>query len=247
MTACPDRIAQMDALFLGDLSEQEAEALRAHVAGCEGCRAYHDRLWKVEAALERRAMPARAAASLEARLLAHVAQAPQVAPAPPAPPAKPAATWLERLRALWAEQPWLRVGAPLAAAAALAVLVVALPDRPGTDPNAGLFRPRGNGSAPAFGVRAYCIGSAATVTGEARPGERLTCPEGSSIQLSVTAPEPAKLTAVATTQAGESHDLARDLPVGPGIDAPLPFSTPSRKAWLGGPTRLTVRFESAAG
>ena len=234
MNACPDRIAQLDELFTGGLSDREADELRAHVQGCEGCRAYHDRLWKVEAALERRAMPARAASDLERRLLAQMKAQAQV-------------PWLERLRRAWAEQRWLQIGAPLAAAAALAVIVVALPDRPGEAPGPGEFRPRGDPAAPAFGVRAHCIGGGAAVTGEARPGERLVCPEGSSIQLSVTAPEAVWLTAVAHTPAGESHQMAQRVPVGPGADLPLPFSTPSKKTWLSAPTRLTVRFESSGG
>ena len=233
MNACPDRIAQLDELFTGGLSDREAGELRAHVQGCEGCRAYHDRLWKVEAALERRAMPARAAADLERRLLAQVKAQAHV-------------PWLERLRRAWAEQRWLQIGAPLAAAAALAVIVVARPDRPAGDPDE--FRPRGGApTAPAFGVRAHCIGDAAAITGEARPGERLVCPEGSSIQLSVTAPEAVWLTAVAHAPAGESHQMAQRVPVGPGADLPLPFSTPSSKTWLSAPTPLTVRFESRDG
>src|SRR5205814_4358470 len=93
----------------------------------------------------------------------------------------------------------------------------------------------------------FCIGSAATVTGESRPGEHLAWPEGSAIQLSVTAPEAARLTAVARGPSGETHELAQDVPEGPGADTSLPFSTPPQKPWLSGPTTLTVRFESAAG
>ena len=235
MTACRDRIEKLDELFAGGLEDREADELRAHLEGCAGCRAYHDRLWRVEAALERKAMPSRAVDDLERRLLARVAPKAE-APAP---------SWLERLRRLWAGPAWLRIGAPLAAAAALAVLVVALPDRPRG--GVGEFRPRAGGSGPAYGVRAHCVGSASEVTGEARPGERLSCPEGSWIQLSVTAPEPVLLTAVAHAPDGRTHDLASRQPVGPGPDVPLPFSTPSLKSWLNGPTRLTVRFESSGG
>jgi len=230
MTACADRIAKLDALFVGDLPAREVDELRAHLAGCDGCRAYHDRLWRAEAALEGRAMPARAMADLERRLLAQVK-------------GKDRAPWPERFRGFWAERRWLQVGAPLAVATALALLVVVVPRHQPDDP----FRARSGGTGPAFGVRAYCIGPAAAVTGEARPGEQRACPEGSAIQLSVTAPEPVLVTATARGEAGEPQDLAQRVPMGPGVDAPLPFSTPSRKAWLSGPTRLTVRFESAAG
>lgn len=230
MTACREQVEQLEAMFAGDLPEKEADQLRAHLAGCEGCRAYHDRLWQVEAALERRAMPSRAVADLERRLLAQL---------------QTKVPWTERLRRSWAEQPWLRLGAPLAAAAAVVMLVVFLPQRPGRD--AGEFRPRAGGTGPAFGVRAHCIGSAAQVTGEARPGEQLSCPEGSAIQLSVTAPEAALLTATALTPGGETHALAKRVPVAAGTDVPLPFSTPSQRSWLSGPTRLTVRFESEGG
>ncbi len=254
MTACRDRIEKLDELFAGGLEDREADELRAHLEGCEGCRAYHDRLWRVEAALERKAMPSRAVDGLERRLLARV-QAETPAPSwlerlsPEDRPAQAGRSqrppWLERLRGLWAGQSWLRIGAPLAAAAALAVLVVALPDRPGS--GGGEFRPRAGGTGPAYGVRAHCVGNASAVTGEARPGERLSCPEGSWIQLSVTAPEPVLFTAVAHAPDGRSHDLASRAPVGPGTDVPLPFSTPSLKSWLSGPTRLTVRFESSGG
>lgn len=226
MTACADRIPRLDALFLGDLSEQEADELRAHLETCEGCRAYHDRLWKVEAALEKRAMPSRAVDELERRLLARAKAQPAAEPPQP-----------------WWKRRWIFLGAPLAAVAAYAVvLLVAIPRRGPDD-----FTPRGGEAGPAFGVRAFCIGPSAAVTGEARPGESLSCPEGSAIQLSVTAPQAGRLTAVARAPSGEPQELAKGLPISPGDEAPLPFSTPSRKSWLSGPTRLTVQFESADG
>jgi anti-sigma factor RsiW len=226
MTACADRIPALDALFTGDLPEKEADALRAHLEGCDGCRAYHDRLWKVEAALEKRAMPSRAADDLERRLLARAkAQAPAERPEP------------------WWKRRWVLFGAPLAAVAACALVVlVAIPRRAPDE-----FTPRGGEAGPAFGVRAFCIGPGAAITGQARPGESLACPEGSAIQLSVTAPQAGRLTAVARAPSGEPQELANGVPVSPGADAPLPFSTPSKKTWLNGPTRLTVHFESADG
>ena len=225
-TACADRIPKLDALFVGDLSDQEAEALRAHLETCDGCRAYHDRLWKVEAALEKRAMPSRAADGLEQRLLARAkAQAPAARPVP------------------WWKRQWVLFGAPLAAVAAyVLVVLVAVPPH-GPDE----FTPRGGETSPAFGVRAFCIGPGAAVTGEARPGESLRCPEGSAIQLSVTAAQAGRLTAVARAPSGEPQELAKGLTISPGADAPLPFSTPSRKTWLSGPTSLTVQFESEDG
>jgi anti-sigma factor RsiW len=226
MTACADRIAALDALFAGDLAEKEADALRSHLQGCDGCRAYHDRLWTVEAALERRAMPSRAVDELEQRLLARAkSQAQAERPEP------------------WWKRPWVLFGAPLAAVTAMAVVVLVAIPRRGPDE----FQPRGGESAPAFGVRAFCIGPGAAVTGEARPGESLTCPEGSAIQLSVTAAQAGRVTAVARAPSGEPQELAKGVTIAAGADAPLPFSTPSAKSWLSGPTRLTVQFESDDG
>lgn len=226
MTACADRIPTLDALFAGDLPEQEAAELRAHLETCEGCRAYHDRLWKVEAALEKRAMPSRAVDELEQRLLARAKS--QAAAERPEP---------------WWKRRWVLFGAPLAAVAAYAVVVLVAIPRRGQDD----FIPRGGEAGPAFGVRAFCIGPGAAVTGEARPGESLSCPEGSAIQLGVTASQAGRLTAVARAPHGEPQELAKDVPISPGPDMPLPFSTPSLKRWLSGPTRLTVQFESADG
>lgn len=226
MTACADRIPKLDALFTGDLSEREAGELRAHLETCEGCRAYHDRLWKVEAALEKRAMPSRAVDELEQRLLSRAKT--QAAAERPEP---------------WWKRRWVLFGAPLGAVAAYVLVVLVAVPRRGPDD----FTPRGGETGPAFGVRAFCIGPGAAVTAQARPGESLACPEGSSIQLSVTAGQAGRLTAVARAPAGEPQDLAKGLPIPAGTDTPLPFSTPSKKSWLSGPTRLTVQFESEDG
>lgn len=225
MNACADRIPRLDALFAGDLPEREADELRAHLETCDGCRSYHDRLWKVEAALEKRAMPSRAVDEMERRLLARAkAQAAAERPEP------------------WWKRRWVLFGAPLAAVAMYGLVVIAtIPPR--QDP----FTPRGSSTDQVFGVRAFCVGPHEEVTGEAKPGESLACPHGSAIQLAVTASQAGHLTAIARAPSGEPQELAKDVPITPGPDMPLPFSTPSLKRWLNGPTRLTVQFESADG
>jgi anti-sigma factor RsiW len=55
----------------GELSELEAQAVRAHVSGCESCRARRQELLSLNAALRRSEVPA-ATESLRARLVATV-------------------------------------------------------------------------------------------------------------------------------------------------------------------------------
>src|SRR5262245_46316132 len=102
---------------LGELDPARDERLRAHLRGCEACRAHYDRLARAAAVLSGGASAsARERARLFAALDAPVSAA--AAPAAPAPVGR--------------RRTWLTVGLVLAPVAAL-VLWFARPDRGGDD------------------------------------------------------------------------------------------------------------------
>jgi hypothetical protein len=92
-------------LAYGALDEGERAATEVHLRACAPCARERDELARLRVLIDGAALPAPPVAleTLEARVWARLA-AP--APAPPRP---------------WASRPWVRVGAPLAAAAAVAV------------------------------------------------------------------------------------------------------------------------------
>ena len=103
-------------LAYGALDEVERAATEVHLRSCAACARERDELARLRALIDGPALPAPPVAleTLEARVLARLA-----APDPVPPRA-------------WASRPWVRLGAPLAAAAAVAVATfLMLGGRPG--------------------------------------------------------------------------------------------------------------------
>src|SRR5687768_6728224 len=177
--------AALRALFLGELEAGRHTRLREHAKTCAECREAYERLSRVESSLEKRVLPKGREALLEEQLMARVRASEQAA----AP---------ER-RSFW---DWWRVMLPAAAVAAVAMLVV-LPRERGPGPADGEYQARGAGEDRAFGVRAFCMSPEGKVQGEALPGGKLACAEGSAVQFSYTAPADARLSVVAKSPSGE--------------------------------------------
>ena len=234
MTACTDARAKqaLRQLFEGSLDAEGFTRLRAHLEGCAECREAYERLGRVESLLEGRALPEHRQALLEEQLFARLDAAARPARAP------------ERKRFTL---PSFLMPSLVGLAVATVALVVVVPRLRAPEPE---WSARGGSGTSAWGVRAFCVGADGQVRGEARPGEALVCGEGDALQLSYTAPEAARLTVEAV---GEQQPLrffpaeGESAPVSPGVDQPLPYSTPVQGGWLSAPLRLRARFLDARG
>jgi hypothetical protein len=184
MTTCPESGDTFLRLLDGQLSEERANALRAHAAGCQACA---KQLANGEGLLQRLAAPAsESSIELKAQLLRRVSQLPQTAAATAPMQAK-----------------WLPLG--LAGALALALLVPAVSwlRRPETS----AFTPRGAG--PAAFVREvgarYYIGG--TKLQRLESGARLTAAAPIVTTYRNVSRHPAYLLSVAVDAVGKVHWL----------------------------------------
>jgi anti-sigma factor RsiW len=238
MTRCGDRQAKraLEQLFRGELDTEGFTRLRAHAAGCAECREAYDKLARVESTLEKRALPVGREALLEQALFARLEGARQAA--------RPAGL------ARFLSPVFLQAGLGAVAAVVLAVVLVPRLTAPPTEPE---FVARGGEEAgsQAWGLRAFCVDAAGQLRGEARPDETLACAEGSSVQLSYTAPEGARLQVVGTSPSGEPLQFFPQeggaAEVKPGVDVLLPYSTPVQGGWLSKPVKVEARFTDAQG
>ncbi len=233
---CADRQAKaaLEALFLGELDAEGHGRLRAHAQGCAACREAYERLSRVESALEKRVLPQGREALLETQLLARVKQ-------------REASEAAQARGFSWG---WLKVALPVAACAGLALVALPVVRGGGTESHPGEWQARA-GAGSAYGVRAFCVGEAGEVKGEALPGGTLACPEGAAVQFSYTAPEGARLSVAARTTSGEVLQFfpreGAAAPVASGVDVPLEYSTPVQGGWLREPLQVRARFEDAQG
>jgi hypothetical protein len=221
----------LQALFRGELDAEGHARLRTHAKACARCGEAYEKLSRVESALERRVLPVGRERLLEAQVLARVKAAEQAA----AP--ERASFWN-----------WWKVALPLAAAAAVAVGV--MPRAP-TAPGESEWRARSGAGAKAFGVRAFCMTSEGKVAAEALPGGSLACPEGAAVQFSYTAPAQARLSVASQSPSGETLQFfpqeGAPVPVAPGVDVPLAYSTPVQGGWLSQPLEVRARFTDEHG
>jgi len=238
MTRCGDRQAKraLEQLFRGELEAEGFTRLRAHAAGCAECREAYDKLARVESTLEKRALPAGREALLEQALFARLEGARQAE--------RPAR--LARFFSPFFPQ------AALGAAAAVVLAVVVVPRMTARPPEPEYGARGKEGGSEAWGLRAFCVGADGQVRDEARPGETLGCAEGSSVQLSYTAPEGARLQVLGTYPSGGEplHFFPHDggtVEVKPGVDVVLPSSTPVEGGWLSKPVEVEARFTDAQG
>ncbi|HYO70305.1 MAG TPA: hypothetical protein VEU33_29925 [Archangium sp.] len=238
MTRCMDRQAKqaLEVFFRGELDGEGFQRLRAHAAGCDECHEAYDRLGRVESVLEKRALPASREALLEKELMARLSTT-----------GKPARTPVRTGRERFFPRFLVPAMAGLAMAG-LAVLVVV----PQLRTRESEWQTRGGETGTAaWGIRVFCVGADGQVKGEARPGGRLVCGEGSAVQFSYTAPEAARLTVEATSPEGEplrffpSEGAAQEVEA--GVDVLLPLSTPVQEGWLAGPLEVRATFEDARG
>jgi hypothetical protein len=225
--------AALQALFMGELDAEGHAWLRGHAKACAACGEAYEKLSRVESTLEKRVLPQQREALLEAQLMARVKAAERAA----AP---------ER-RSFWE---WWRVALPMGAVAAVAMLVV-LPRMQGSGTRGGEWQARSGSKDGAFGVRAFCVSAEGQVRGEARPGGTLACPEGAAVQFSYTAPEGARLSVAAKAPSGEVLQFfpreGDAVPVAPGVDVPLEYSTPVQGGWLSAPLEVRARFVDEKG
>ncbi|OJT25871.1 hypothetical protein BO221_08505 [Archangium sp. Cb G35] len=239
MTRCGDRQAKqaLEALFRGELDGEGFHRLRAHAAGCAECHEAYDKLGRVESTLEKRALPAGREALLEKELMARLSAT-----------AKPARAPVRAGR----ESFFPRFLVPAMAGLAMAgvALLVVVPQLKTRESEEWGARGGETGTA-AWGVRVFCVGADGQVRGEARPGGRLVCGEGSAVQFSYTAPEAARLTVEATSPEGEPLRFfppeGTGQEVEAGVDVLLPLSTPVQEGWLAGPLEVRATFEDAQG
>jgi hypothetical protein len=225
--------AALRTLFLGELEAERHARLREHAKTCAECREAYERLSRVESSLEKRVLPKGREALLEAQLMARVRASEQAA----APERR-------------SFRDWWKVMLPAAAVAAVAMLVV-LPRERGAGPSEGEFQARSGVAGSAFGVRAFCVSPEGKVQGEAQPGGKLACAEGSAVQFSYTAPEGARLSVAAKSPSGEVLQFfpqeGEAAPVKPGVDEPLSYSTPVQGGWLSAPLEVRARFTDDKG
>jgi hypothetical protein len=220
---CMDRRAReaLEQLLLGGLSASSYAWLRAHAKECASCHEEYDRISRVAIALEKPAaiLPQERLKLLEAQLLGSLKPTP-----------------LER-RWRWA----LPVAVAASAAALLVVTVPGVWPRGAPEP----FQARGT-ERSIFGVRAFCVqpGSPPQVIAEARPHEALRCPLGAALQFTYTAPRASLLEITSVPEDAQRFFPSSDAraEVTPGVDVPLPYSTPVTPAWLREPTRIVARF-----
>lgn len=243
MTECADTKAKraLRALFHGELDAEGYAWLRTHAATCPACREAYDRLARVESSLEKRALPEGRQALLEQALFARLGESRAAAPVKaPRPVERPS-----RFR------PWLGLSMGLAVAAALTLLVWLPGGQDASMRGEDEWQPRSAAPGSAWGVRAFCVGADGQVSGEARPGGTLACAEGGSVQFSYTAPAAARLTIETTSPTGEPLRFfpseGPPAEVAPGVDVPLPQSTPVQGGWLSGPLEVRARFTDARG
>lgn len=220
---CEAARAAMDAQFAGEEPARVDAALEAHLASCPSCRERYERLARVDVALSAGGLAEPRLEQLEARLFARLGAEPA---APVAPPS----------RGRW--RGWV---VALSAAAAALVLVVPLWRLAQPDP----FTPRGS-AAESWGVRAFCVGPEAKVTAEAVGGGTLPCGPGASVQFTYTAPKATTLELTLESGARLFPDDGASGALPPGVDAPLPRSTPVGD-WLSGPQVVSARFTDADG
>ncbi|SEU25822.1 hypothetical protein [Stigmatella erecta] len=219
------------ALFQGELDAEGHARLRTHAKACAACGTAYEKLSRVESALERRVLPVGRERLLEAQVLARVKGAEQAAAPARAP--------------FWS---WWKVALPVTAAAAVAVVVL-----PQGKQGAGEaeWQARAGAGGKAFGVRAFCITPEGKVAGEASPGGSLACPEGAAVQFSYTAPEQARLSVASRSSSGELLQFfpreGDAVPVAPGVDVPLAYSTPVQGGWLSQPLEVRARFTDERG
>ncbi|WP_284665381.1 hypothetical protein [Myxococcus sp. SDU36] len=229
----------LEALFRGELDRDGFTRLRAHAATCASCREAYDRLARVESSLEKRVLPERRQALLEDHLFARL----RAGSVPAKSPTRAAAP--ER----FTFRPWMGASLGFAVAAVLVMLVVPAMMRQQSQPEE--WQARSGAAGSAYGVRAFCIGPAGQVVSEARPGGALACPEGSAVQFSYTAPQAARLRLEAASPSGEPlRFFPREgtaAEIAPGVDVPLPYSTPVQGGWLSGALEVRARFTDAQG
>ena len=221
---CEAARAAMEDQVAGEIAPEQVEHLREHLGTCEVCRERYDRLARVDVVLSKGGLSEQRMDAMQARILGARSVSP-LAAAPLPPPVR-------------------RGWTTMLAAAAVLVLVSALAIPAWRALRDDGFTPRGGGTS--WGVRAFCV-SEGKVTGEALAGGTLTCPAGSIVQFTYTAPEAAQLSIAldGTEQRFFPSESAR-AEVKAGIDVSLPTSTPVGE-WLTGPQRVTARFTDASG
>ncbi|ADO74547.1 anti-sigma factor family protein [Stigmatella aurantiaca] len=221
----------LQALFLGELAAERHARLRAHAKACVSCGTAYERLSRVESVLEKRVLPQGRERLLEAQLLERV-KGSALAAAP-----ERAGFWT-----------WWKVALPMAAAAAVAVVVLPKGQEE-TGPEE--WQARKGSPGKAFGMRAFCVAPDGKVAGEASPGGVLACPEGAAVQFSYTAPEQARLAVDSRAPSGERLQFfpqeGEPVPVPPGVDVPLAYSTPVQGGWLSQPLEVRARFTDERG
>lgn len=219
----------LDRLFTGELEGKDFDQLQSHVKTCPSCNEQYERITRAQAKLDRaEVLPVERLSLLENRLMARVDASEKKAAAARAPKVR---WWM----------PALSFG--LAAAVAMFVFVT---------PNKDEFRSKGSGSQTAFGLRAFCVDSGANgkVLAEALPGQKLKCPQGSTLQLTYTAPKPAKLKVEVKGQGGSLEPMFPQggglADVAQGVDVPMGFSTPVNAQWLAAPVSVVATFADDA-
>jgi len=221
----------LEDLLGSGLSVEGYEALRAHATTCEACRLEYERISQLETHQERRALPAARQELMEGALFARLGVG------------SPSDRKVLR-PARWSARQLVALAVPVAAALVVAVYL-------GRDLGAQreeTFQARGGGSEQSYGIRAFCVDPRAQVVSEARPGQTLRCARGHSIQFSHTSARRATLTIVGAGNEPltffPSEGLAAE--VSPGVDVPLPFSTPVT-GWLDRPLPVTATFLDGRG
>jgi hypothetical protein len=212
----------------GELSLETLAELRAHALTCARCHEQYDRVSRLASALEGTAGLSRAQLELLERQVLE-----RIRPKPAAPVQPAFARWRLAL-------------VPVALTLALIVwLVPRQLQKPGDE-----FAPRSAGGS-LYGVRAFCVRAepVPTVLAEAAPGGVLKCPTGALLQLTYSAPRPARLEVI--TADGSTRLFPKDLQettLPPGVDVPLGLSSRVDETWLPeGTVRLVARFRSPDG
>lgn len=226
---CDDRWAHeaLDRLFVGELEGKELDKLHTHLGTCQSCAEQYERITRAQARLDRtEVLPNERFAQLEDRLFAKLADNERKA----APEKAPKVRW------------WMPA-LSFALAAMVAVFVY-------VTPNKDEFQARGGkADVTAFGLRAFCV-KEGKVVGEAMPGGRLRCAEGSAVQLTYTAPKAAKLKIEVQGKDGAQPIFPAQgatADIAAGVDVPLSFSTPVTNEWLAQPVKVVATFADTEG
>jgi hypothetical protein len=235
---CDQMRRAIDKSFVGELSDRHRDRLDAHLAACESCRAYYDRLGVADRALSGTELLSVAAND---RIAAKVSG--RVVP-------KPARSWSS----------WLLVPAG-GLAAILAVVIVR-----GPEPDDG-YRARGvSGAEQGFlgrapGLSLFCVAGKETIRGSVRAVEKgdppvLRCGLGDELQLAYSTPSEGLLSLVVSgaTESGDTYWYAPTNPEDPNLvlatdkrDEPLPFSTRLEVKHVRGRVDVTARFFKGPG